>query len=186
MYNHELMAEAQDNLSLTNRDIANQTNLSESTVSRYMAGQIKEASADVLADLCSVLHISLDIVMGRDAVAELPIVAGPNMTEDLRILRDFTSRNFERVRVIEREKDAVFNSHINHLKEQLDRYSTQYRKYNVAIFSLIALCALLLGIIIVMLVNNRALNSELSELENLIALYSENIGDPVNYNFLSD
>lgn len=173
MYNFNLMSETADTLGLTNRDIANSASLSESTVSRYMSGSVKEPAFEVIADICNVLHLSLDVVAGREAMVELPLKEGEHLTENLIIIRDFVRRNFERLRTVEHEKDAAFNRHIDHMKEQLDKYSAQFKKYNIAIFSLIGLCALLVGMMVMMVVNNRALQSQVRDLQDNLAAYHE-------------
>lgn len=159
MYNNELMLAAQERLGLTNRDIANAKALNESTVSRYMSGAMKDPNALILSDICDVLELSVDAVLNRSVVAALPVQEGATTTENLLILRDFTRGNFERLRAIEREKDAGFNRHIDHLKEQIDKYAHQIREQNRTIFAMLAICAMLLAALISVIVVHHVVES---------------------------
>ena len=122
MYNHTLLSETCEARGLTNKTVANMMGVSEATMSRYLNGEVKEASAEFLSKLCDVLGLSLDVVMGRESEAELPTIEslqGKSLAEILLIIRDFVRRNYDRLRSVEHEKDAAFNRHIDHLNDQI-------------------------------------------------------------------
>ena len=164
MYNFTLLSETAEALGLSNRDIAVALNVGESTVSRYMTGAVKDPNLYIITDLCDLLHLSMDVVCGRDAMIELPAKEGATLTENLVILRDFVRRNFERLRTVEQEKDGVFNRHIEHLEGEVEKTS----KFLPVIFALIALCGLMLGLMVMMFVNNRSLNAQVRDLQQHI------------------
>lgn len=200
MYDHTMLSEAVESKGLTNKSVANMMGISESTVSRYLTGEIKEANAEYLCKFCDILDLSMDAVLSREIAVDLPTIEniqGKSLAEILLIVRDFVRRNYERLRSIEHEKDAAFNRHIDHLTaqleehnnassrhidhitKQLDKYSAQFKKYNIAVFSLIGLSMLLIGIMVMMFVNNRALQGEVEELEQTVARYAPYVPDDI-------
>ncbi len=73
--------------------------------------------------------------------------------------------------------NASKDAHIEHTKEQLARYAAQFRRYNIGGFALIAFCAVMLGMMIVMFINNRALQTQVRDLHEYIAEYHHDSDD---------
>lgn len=63
---------------------------------------------------------------------------------------------------------AAKDAHIEHTKDQLRRYAAQFRRYNIGGFLLIGLCAVMLGIMLMMFVNNRSLHGQIKDLQEHI------------------
>lgn len=178
MFNHQLLSDALEARNMSQKDLANSVGMSEATVSRYLNGEVKDQSWPAVVKMCEVLGISLDVLAGREAMIELPSAEGKGFTENLVILRDILRRNFERIRTIEHEKDNYMNRHIEDLvkqieyhQKQVERYSAQFRRYVIAVFSLIALCMLLIGIMLMMFVKNRELQSDVEHLQSIVDAY---------------
>lgn len=76
---------------------------------------------------------------------------------------------FEKERQTYLIANAAKDAHIAHTKEQLARYSAQFRRYNIGGFALIALCAVMFGMMVFMFINNRALSSQVRDLQEHIA-----------------
>lgn len=191
MYIHTLLSETCEALGMSQKDLANATGISESTISRYLNGDVKDASWEVILKISDVLHLSLDVVANREAMVELPTaeaIQGKSLSEILIIIRDFVRRNFERLRTIEHEKDAAFNRHIEDLVKQIEyhqkqvsRYSAQFFRYVITIFGLITLCGVTLGLMIMMFVNNRALSSQVRDLQEHLAVVQQADQAPDNF-----
>lgn len=179
MFNHQLLSDALEARNMSQKDLASSAGMSEATVSRYLNGEVKDQSWPAVVKMCEVLGISLDVLAGREAMIELPSAEGKGFTENLVILRDILRRNFERIRTIEHEKDNYMNRHIEDLveqirflREQLAKYSVQFRRYVAIIISLSALSMLLIGVMLMMFVNNRELRTEAEDLRAVIMEYS--------------
>lgn len=191
MYNHTLLSETCEALGMSQKDLANATGISESTISRYLNGDVKDASWEVILKISDVLHLSLDVVANREAMVELPTaeaIQGKSLSEILIIIRDFVRRNSERLRTIEHEKDAAFNRHTEYLVKQIEyhqkqvsRYSAQFFRYVITIFGLITLCGVTLGLMIMMFVNNRALSSQVRDLQEHLAVVQQADQAPDNF-----
>lgn len=176
MYNYQLLSELCETVGMTHKDFAAKTKLSEATISRYLNGDVKDASLDAIVKMCDVLHVSVDLIAGREAMIELPTDEAKGFTENLIVIRDILRRNFERIRTIEHEKDAAAYQHIEDLKEQigylkkqLEKYSSHFKLYNRLVISLSVLCALMFGMMVFMFINNRALSSQVRDLQEHIA-----------------
>ena len=195
MYDYLLISETCEALGLSHRDVSKATNISEATISRYMRGEVKDATFDTVDEITKFLNLSMDVVAGRETVTELPVKEGSDFTQNLILVRDMTRHNTDRVRTMEREKDGIYLMHINHLTEQLkngdtasaklidhlttqlNKYSKQFFRYNVSIYALIAFSATMLGIMIMMFVNNRSLQGRLEDCQAIIAEYNQQDAD---------
>ena len=75
---------------------------------------------------------------------------------------------FERERKSFEIASAAKDAHIEHTKDQLRRYSAQFRRYNIGGFLLIGLCAVMLGVMMMMFVNNRSMAAQIKDLQEHI------------------
>ena len=69
MYDYKLFEQQQKALSLTNRDIAASTGLTESTISRLIHGKTKNPGFEEICLLCDLMDIPLDRVAGHAYLA---------------------------------------------------------------------------------------------------------------------
>lgn len=82
----ELLKNRRNELSLTQRQVANQVGVTEATVSRWESGDIDNMRRDKIASLANALRVSPLLIMGIDDTEHL---YKPVNSEELELLNDY-------------------------------------------------------------------------------------------------
>ena len=82
----KMLRERRNELSLTQRQVANHVGVTEATVSRRESGDIDNMCRDKIASLAKVLRMSPLLIMGDDRVFCVQV---PSISEELNLIDDY-------------------------------------------------------------------------------------------------
>lgn len=82
----KMLRERRNELSLTQRQVANYVGVTEATVSRWESGDIDNMRRDKIASLAAVLRMSPLLIMGDDSVLYVQV---PPTSEELNLIDDY-------------------------------------------------------------------------------------------------